>query len=260
MLVAPVVVGAVAAGPRWWHLLLLVTWLVAYLAFFATGLWLRARRKPKYLPPVRAYAIATAVLGLATLALEPAVLRWGLVYGPLLLVSLGFSARRDDRSMTNDLVTVAAACLMAVVVHAPVTTLESAPHAGWLPGGADGSAWLLAALLFAYFAGTVPYVKTMIRERGNRAMYRGSVAYHAAVTALLATVAVLPDDAFDRWGSGDAVALLDGPTPWLLAALFAGLTVRAAVVPRRWPTASPKAVGIGEIVATTLLALVLLLG
>lgn len=232
MLVVPVVVGALHAGARWWHLLLLVTWLVAYLAFYATGLWLRARRKVRYRPPVVAYTAVTAALGVATLVAEPALLRWAVVYAPLLAASLWFSWRRDDRSLTNDLLTVAAACLMAVVAHTPVTS-GSLTGWGWLPGGAAPGAWLVAGVLFAYFAGTVFYVKTMIRERGNRTMSVTSIAYHGAATV--------------------AVGLA---SPWL-AGLFALLTVRAVVVPRAWPGATPRTIGYGEIVASVVLTVVL---
>ena len=229
MILLPLGVGAVHAGARWWHLLLLVTWLVAYLAFFAAGLWLRAHRRAKYVPAVRAYAVATALLGTATVLTAPEplhLLRWGVVYAPLLAVSLRASWVRADRSLLNDAVTVLAASLMAVVAHATV------PGPVWLPGGAD-EAWALAAVLLGYFLGTVLYVKTMIRERGNRAMYAASVGYHAALVP--------------------AVALF---WPWL-AALFAALAVRAAVVPRVWPGASPRMVGFGEVAASVTLGLLL---
>lgn len=85
----------------------------------------------------------------------------------------------------------------------------------------------------AYFAGTVFYVKSAIRERDNRSFLALGVAFHAACT-----IAML-------WLS-----------PWL-ALVFALLTVRAAVVPPR--RLSPKALGIGEIVATILVAVVSLL-
>ena len=44
----------------------------------------------------------------------------------------------------------------------------------------------------------------------------------------------------------------------LLGTVGVLLAVRAAVVPRRWPRATPKAIGIGEIVATTAVAVVTL--
>src|SRR5690606_29814185 len=61
MLVLPVAVGALRAGPRWDHLHLLVAWLVAYLAFFAAGTWLRSRRRARYRPALVTYAAAAAV-------------------------------------------------------------------------------------------------------------------------------------------------------------------------------------------------------
>ncbi len=248
MLVAPPVVGALVAGPRWQHALLLLVWLVGFCAYNAAGLWLKARRRPRWLPPVRAYGAATVVLGGLLVATAPSLLTWALAYAPLLAASLGYSARRDERSLANDLLTVVAAGLM-VVVAAGVPVAAGPTGAGtWFPGADDAHAWALAATFVAYFAGTVLYVKTMIRERGNRAMLRSSVLFHAALPVLLlGTAALVP--AVGR--------LLPVPT---LAVLLALLAVRAVVVPLRWPTATPKAVGIGEIVATTALVVVLLAG
>ena len=68
---------------------------------------------------------------------------------------------------------------------------------------------MVAGLLLAYFAGTVLYVKTMIRDRGDVGRYRLSVMYHLAVCVPAAVT-----------------------SPWL-GALFVALPVRAAVVPQR---------------------------
>ncbi|WP_199424445.1 YwiC-like family protein [Actinotalea solisilvae] len=247
MLVLPAVVGAAHAGVRWWHLVLLAAWLSAYLAYFAVGLWLKSRRRPRYLPPVRAYAATTAVLGALVVVGEPAVLRWGLVYAPLLATSLVLVARRADRTVTNDLVMVAAASLLAVVAHAGAVPTGAGP--AWLPGGGDPHGWVLAGVLLAYFAGTVPYVKTMIRARGDRRMYAASVALHGALAAGAGAWAV----AAAAGGLGDLRLAV-----WLTV-LAVLLAVRAAVVPRRWPAATPKQVGLGEIAASAALALVLLL-
>lgn len=229
MLVLPLAVGASRSGPRWVHLWLLAAWLIGYLAFQATAVWLRSGRKPRYRPPVLAYGAAAAVVGGALLVVEPQLLRWAVVYAPLLVTSLWFSARRAERALLNDLLTIAAAGLMAVVAYG-----LGVPDDAWLPGAGSGAAWLLAAAVFAYLAGAALYVKTMIRERGNRAMYRTSVAYHAVVAPLF---------------------LL-----WLPAvgAFFAVLAVRAALVPRRWPKARPMAIGLGELAASVALGVLLL--
>ncbi len=229
MLLLPLVVGAARAGLRWTHLWLLVAWLLAYLAYFAAGVWLRSRRKPRYRTPVVVYGALAAAVGGGLLLAEPGLARWGLVYAPLAAASLAHSARRTERALTNDVLTVAATSLMAVVAHG-----LAVPGTAWLPGAASAEAWAVAAATGAYLVGTALYVKTMIRERGNRGMYVASVAYHVVVAAALA------------WW-----------LPWV-GAFLALTAVRAAVVPRRWPHARPVAVGVGEIAASALLAVVLL--
>lgn len=240
MLVVPFAVGALDAGPSWRQLPLLLTWLAGYFAFFATGLWLRSRRKARYWPPVRAYAVLTAALGLVVVAIEPDLLRWAVVFLPLVAVSLWCSWRRADRSLLNDAVTVLAACLMTVVVaavgtHGGARSTPDLPGLTWLPGADRTRPWLLAALLLAYFAGTVLYVKTMIRDRGDGRRYALSVAYHVVVCLPAAVV-----------------------NPWL-GLLFVALALRSAVVPKWWPGITPAAIGAGEIVASITLGSLLLL-
>jgi hypothetical protein len=94
---------------------------------------------------------------------------------------------------------------------------------------------VIAGLLLAYFAGTVLYVKTMIRDRGDVGRYRLSVMYHVAVCVPAAVT-----------------------SPWL-GALFVALAIRAAVVPKRWPALTAGTIGAGEIVASLTLARMLLL-
>lgn len=245
MLAVPVLVGAVVSGVTWRHGLLLVSWLVAYLAFFAAGLWLRSGRKARYLPPVRAYGMATAVLGSTLVLTAPGLLRWAPVYAVLLAISLASSVRRTDRGWLNDTVTVLAAMLMTVVAagvgrHADpgaATLLADGSGLARLvpPGAADPQVWLATGLLTAYFLGTVPYVKTLIRERGRRSVLAVSIGYHAAlVAAALGWVAA-------AGAGGGVVAVL---------VVAVGLLVRAVLVPRRRPWPSAKAIGMGEVVAT----------
>lgn len=240
MLVVPFAVGALDAGPSWRHLPLLFTWLAGYFAFFAAGLWLRSRGKRRYWPPVRTYAVLTVVLGLVVIAVEPDALRWAVVFLPLLAISLRCSWHRLDRSLLNDAVTVLAACLMTVVAYGFGNRLgkpeiPSLAGLAWLPGADQERPWVLAGLLLAYFAGTVLYVKTMIRDRGDVGRYQLSVMYHAAVCVPAAVV-----------------------SPWL-GTLFVAFAIRAALVPKQWSQLNPAAIGIGEIVASLTLTTTLLL-
>lgn len=242
MLVVPLVVGVVHADPQPWHALLAAAWLVGYLAFQAGALLLKSRGAARYRAPTLTYGAVAVLLGSALLLARPAAAWWALAYAPLLTVALVAAWRRAERSWTNDAATVGAACLLAAVAHTPATV--SGP--GDLVGGSTG-AWQLVALLGLYFLGTVGYVKSMIRERGNRAVLAGSVAWHVVAVALVPALLAAE-------GPGSLAAWTAAP----LAVLFAVLAVRAALVPVRWPRTRPLVIGLGEIAASTALTVLLL--
>jgi hypothetical protein len=225
MLASPLLVGVVAGGAAWVHLPLAALWFAGYFAFFATSLWLKAGRRDKWVPPVRAYGLLSLALGACVLALQPGLVRWA----PLFVVPLGIglyaAAHRNDRALVAGLATTAGSALMTVVAY----------DAG--PGTEPSRAWLLALVQFLYFAGTVFYVKTVLRERDNPGFHRVSAAFHLLALALVAAVS---------WLAGS-----DG-TAWPLVVVFAALLVRAIVVPPYRPT--PKQVGIAEIAATVAVA------
>ncbi|WP_284302931.1 YwiC-like family protein [Mobilicoccus caccae] len=241
MLVVPFLVGAVHAGLAPTHLPLLICWIVGYLCFAATGLWLRSRRKPVYLRPMLTYGGICLAAGLVLLALQPSLLVWAPVFAPLGGISLWYSWRRDDRALGNDIVTILAASLMTLVAASAgrlgsvTTALTDPPLLGMT----------LAVAL--YFVGTSLYVKTLIRERRSRGYKHASIAYHAAATALwLILPWLLPE-------SLRPPALTQG----LLVAFFAVTTARAAVLAGR--AIRPMKVGLGEIALSTVLTLILLL-
>ncbi len=219
MLVVPPVVGACLTGWTWRHALLLTAWLVGYLAYHAAGLWLRSRRRVRYRRPVVVYGAAGGVLLLALVVSAPRLLLWAPAFAVLAAVSLLASLRRADRSWWNDAVTVLAAMLLTPVAA------DLGAH------GADAArVWTATAVLAAYFLGTVPYVKSLIRERDDPRVYRASVAYHVVLAA--------------------AAALVD-PVLGVVGVLLA---LRAALVPWRWPRLRPAPVGAGEVVATLVVA------
>lgn len=254
MITIPPLVGIALSGPASVHLPLLGLWWAGYLAFFAVGLWLRSRRRPRYLPAARTYTLVTAAVALVLLVGAPALAVWALPYAPLVIVTMWCSAHRKDRSLLNDTVTVVAAGLMTAVAY-------DAGTPGWwgdpgsavgLPGSSPDGAlsgwawtWLVTALVTAYFLGTVLYVKTNIRERGNLAYLVASVAFHAAgaaATAALASAGLVTPAHALVWGA---------------------LAARAAAVPlvaaRRGRPVRPLALGVGEIVFSVLVAVTLLI-
>ncbi len=213
--------------------LLLACWMVGYFAFFTTSQWLRSRMKPRYLPALRTYAVAAGALAVSLLLLKPEWLSWGVVFAPLVTLSLWLSWRRRDRTLLSGASTVAAASLLPMVMVSdglwPWTVLPEVVG--------------ISLVCFGYFFGTVLYVKTIIRERGNRGWVAASVAWHL----VLVPAAFLLPDVLPRV---------------LLASFFALMALRAWLVPWLGPLRgrnfSAKAVGIGEFVSTALLLGVLL--
>ncbi|MEU6991777.1 YwiC-like family protein [Streptomyces sp. NPDC046465] len=216
------------AGPRWVHLPLFAAWLAGYVTAFHAQQWLRLRRLSRnpraprrHVRPALVSAAVSAACGVPLLFAYPWLLLAAVCAAPFVAVNTYYAWRNKERALVNGVAAVVPACGMLLV------TLR-------MGGGplADGLRPALACLLF--FAGTVPYVKTMIRERGSRAYYRASVAYH--VLAVPAAYAL---------------------SPWL-AVLFTVFLARAALLPGRGVKVA--VVGAVEVVgAAVLLAGLLLL-
>lgn len=239
MLIVPLVVGLLirhhdGAGPAPYALPLGACWLLGYLAFNAVAGWMKAApsRRPEFVAPIATYVAASAVFGVITVAMAGwPILGWVPFFAVLLVPALLLIHRRRERATVTGALTLAAASLMTLVAR-----FDSPAELSWTP--MVQHALTVTALVFAYFFGTVLYVKTNIRERRNPAFYTASVAWHAAWTLLAAL--------------GSAVTWLS--PAWTL--LFAALTARAAVVPRLRPPWTPKRIGFIEVGVCVVIGLI----
>ena len=225
MLVLPFVLGVLAAADAgalaWGHVSLFAFWILGYFTFNSASGWLNAaaKQRPKYVRPLIVYGLACAAAGLLTLVLiGPRPLAWVPVFALLMVPALWLASRRQERDVVGGLLTVAAACLMT-------------PVARYLqPSGTDDLPQVVAvtAVLFAYFFGTVLFVKTNIRERGSRGYLVASIAWHAFAVLLAVGLALV------------------GLLHWWWSVLLAAVLVRAVVVPPL--KLRPLAIGVLEIV------------
>ena len=229
MLIVPPMVGWVVGGWSWLNLLLLPAWLNGYLTYWAWSQWLRtrsARKRALLIPPMLVYTGLTAGLGLLTIVLAPYLLQWAVPIAPLLGIAAHEVWRGRERSLASGLSTTTAASLMAGITYqlavqgrggflgtgAEATALAGSSPNGELTGWAWS--WVATALIAAYFGGTVPYIKSMIRERFNTRLLVGCTAAHAVVAAIV------------LW------AAAGGYVPWAHAILWVVLAIRAWVMPR----------------------------
>lgn len=251
MLIAPVVVGS-WPRPTWWSLVLLLCALAAFCALYATGLWLKSRRKPRYARPALVHSALTVVLVLALVVTHPRLLAWAWLFVPGIAFSLWASARRQDRSWWNDIVLVALSGIATLVaaglrplpdgVIAPM--VQPAPLAWPPPGWNDLDARIGALVLLVYFLGTVVHVKALIRERRDPRVRLASVCYHAlALVAALGTAILCLRVAGDPGTSSGAA--VGGAILLLVTAAVA--CWRAWYLPYRRPRSTPRTIGLIEV-------------
>lgn len=255
MVFVPITLGIIIGGFVPAQIPLYLLWVVGYFCFFALTKWFVARRNPIYATPVKTYVCVSAVLGILTLWSAPKLLLWAPWFAILIIITVVLIKERKERTMAARGITVAAGVLVGAVSYdlgtgfqrssfallpVPVDARMAAlPGHNWLDSVTGWNwMWLVCLVLLLYFFGTVPVVKTVIRERRSTPHLVFSIAYHA-VTAILALVS----------------ALL-GWTGWVMFVVFVALLVRSAYFPlsmryqgKKW---SAKVIGITEIVFTVL--------
>ncbi|MER5871089.1 YwiC-like family protein [Streptomyces sp. NPDC002044] len=202
MLAVPFLVGTLLAPrPGWAHALLFTAWVLGYVAVFHAQQWLRLsarglRSARRHGRPAVVFGAAFAAAALPLAVAHPWLVVAALLAAPFVAVNTHHALRGRERALVNGLAAVVPACGMLLVAQR-------------LGGGAAGAAWAPALACLLYFAGTVPYVKTMIRERNSRAHRRGSAACHAVALVVAACL-----------------------SPWL-ALPFAAYLARAVALPGR---------------------------
>lgn len=214
MLLVPYLAGLLTAGFSWPDLPLLAAWIAGYLLSYYALLAVKTRRLGRFRPQVLGYGGTALAAGATVLLARPQLLAFAPVFAAVLLVNGLFAARRDDRALLNGLVSVAAATLILPVVAV-------------VAGESPWSTGEVAAVTFLYFAGTVLFVKTCVRERDNTKLFAVSTGFHAGA-AVLAT-----------WLS----PVYAVPFAWYLA--------RAVVLRRR--RYSAKRIGFVEVASSVLL-------
>lgn len=228
MLAVPFLLGIAASRPDPWQLVLAVTAVTGYLTSALVQVRLRSRLGDGSLVPLLAFGVLFTVSGLALSVAHPAVLAGLAVLVPASAITLGGARPGIRRDLANSLAQVAQALVLV-----PAAALFS----GAFDGGPVVAATLVAA---AYLVGTVLVVRSVIRERDNRAFAAASIGFHGALVV------------------GALVFL-----PLVYALLAAALTARAAALPaiqRHWHGTQrplrPVQIGVVEMIAALAVVLV----
>ncbi|MDY3126992.1 MAG: YwiC-like family protein [Corynebacterium sp.] len=191
MVIVPPLVG-LALAPAWSSVPIILAWWLGYFAFFAASVWLRSRMNKRHLPPLAVYGTGAVIAAVVALVTAWPLITWGALYAPLVAIAVYEAWKRRPRSLLSGWSTVLAASLMTP------TLVSASPSAsilaqGTTPGAVSAAtldSWAIALIFALYFGGSIFYVKTLIRDFGNRARFLQSVIFHGACTgaAVVATV------------------------------------------------------------------------
>lgn len=172
MLVIPFLFGIIGSQAEWIHILLFVCWLLVYLLMFAVLQWIRTKKMQWYRKPVIVYGIMLTPVALWLIVLRPEILILALLFIPLFGVNAYYASQKRERALLNDIAAIIQFSIMVFI--------------SFVIGG--GNDYRIATELFLisilYFVGTAFYVKTIIREKNNKAFYYYSVGYHLALVIL----------------------------------------------------------------------------
>ena len=227
MLFIPPLMGLILQ-PSWAAVPLFITWWAGYFTYFAITIWVKSRLRPKHLPPVLTYGAITALAGIAALITQWQLIAWLPIFAPIIAVAVYETIKRRERSLASGWSTVLVAALM-------LPTVASISTSG-TPAAVSADLWWATAWFALYFGGSIYYVKTLIRDFGNRTRFIQSVIFHAVVCIAAIGLA------------------LAQPHTWPVAVVSALLLARSYAVPRtaqrRGKRIPPKYVGMVDGVVT----------
>lgn len=175
MLITPAVLGCIKA---WGHTpaavlaSVAVAWLSGYCAFFAFGMWVKARRNARrrayYTRSLLVYGGISVAMCAVALSVDPSLIRWAFYFAPLVGVAVYETYNKRPRSVLSGAATTVASALLYAVLTGRVN--------------------IATAFLVLYFTGTIMVVKSLIRERSNTKFWYASLAYHVLAIAVMAAV------------------------------------------------------------------------
>lgn len=164
MVLSPAVAGIVVAwayrGFAWTPWWLLICWLLCYCVQFSAARWFKSHGARRWMLQPLVYCIVLCAVGLPFVVLHPGILAWAPPFAVLAAISFRASWVRKERSLWSNAAAVSASCLMPMLTFCYGVDTPDIPYLS-IPG---------ISLFLTFFMvqfGSVLFVKTMIRERGE---------------------------------------------------------------------------------------------
>ena len=203
----PFLTGGFGNRWTWQHGILAFLWLSGYFCFAAFDLWMSERRKnySKARLPFCIWFTATVIAGLWILYIAPQLLCWLVLFTPVAFISLQQTIVKNARSLLARSSEVIAAGLMCVVAW-HLSVLAENQKLGWSASlnplnfsefnlaewtnSIPSAAIETTVFITAYFWSTIPFVKSLMRERNSRFYHALSALSHGIflIAAIVLTI------------------------------------------------------------------------
>lgn len=173
MVSIPFLFGIAAGTPQWMHFLLFLAWFFLYLASYP---FLKAVKRSKdrkhFIQWGTLYGCIALVCVILPLLQNPSLFYFAIPLILLLIVNIWHAKRKSEREFINDL----------CAIH--IFSLGGA--AAYLIGDGDWDETMAMVVIFnfMYFMGTVFFVKTVFRKRGNTRWLTAAYIYHVLLLIL----------------------------------------------------------------------------
>ena len=173
MVSVPFIMGMMAGSPQWLHLLLFLAWLFLYLASYPLLQAVKKRsNRGRFIKWGVIYAVIALICVVLPLYKYTELLFFAIPLVGLLLVNIWHAKQRSEREIVND--------LCAIVIF----SLGGA--AAYLLGGRGWDYTMIVVILFnfLYFTGTVFFVKSVFRKRGDKSWLMATRIYHVILLVI----------------------------------------------------------------------------
>ncbi|MHA0855423.1 YwiC-like family protein [Paenibacillus sp. CMAA1364] len=167
MVSVPFIIGMMASNPQWLHLLLFLAWLFLYLASYPLLQAVKKRsNRGRFIQWGIIYGVIALLCVILPLYKYPVLFYFSIPFLSLLVVNIWHAKQRSERQIVND--------LSAILIF----SLGGA--AAYLVGDGTWDYRMIMVILFnfLYFTGTVFFVKSVFRERGNARWLAANHIYH----------------------------------------------------------------------------------
>lgn len=156
MWIAPYIIGMLLAGPKWIHLLLLISIFFAYISVTPLLQGIRRPKEQKEMFKLSfIYLLIAGILGFPVLINHPKLLFILLLVAPFFAINIYFVRIKRERAFLNDLAgVIGLSSTLLVAYYIGLKEFSTEIFIVWL-------------LIILFFVGSIFFVKSKIREKNN---------------------------------------------------------------------------------------------